>query len=90
MLTYCYIDSSTCHSQADIIRQGDIEAEHACVVEELAKDHLTVWRGRGHAADGLNRCYTVGIRNDCAHFTWQASKNSVKGKNVGTPRIIMT
>lgn len=82
MLTYCHIDSGARHSQADVISQGDVEAEHACVVEELAEDHLTVWRGRGCAADGLNRCDTVSIRDDRAHFTGQATekKHTVRGK----------
>jgi len=82
-LTHCYIDYLTRHGKTDIICQRHVEAEYACLVEELTKDHLTVWRGRSCITDGLDRCDTVSIRNDSADLAWQTT-----GKRV--MRIVMT
>lgn len=59
--TYCHTDSSTCHSKTDIIGQGNINAKYSRVVEELTKDHLTVWRGCDCITHGFHRCDTVSI-----------------------------
>lgn len=73
--TYCHADSGARHSQAHVIGQGDVNAEHPGVVEELTEDQLTVWGRRGCVADRLHRCDAVGIRNDCANLVWQTEKN---------------
>jgi hypothetical protein len=54
-LTHSHTNFSTGHSQTNIIGQGHVDAEHSRVVEELAKDHLTIWGGCHVATDGLHR-----------------------------------
>lgn len=69
--TYCHTDSSARHGEADVIGQGDVDAKHPGVVEELTEDQLTIWRRRGCITDGFHRCDAVSVRNDRAHFIWQ-------------------
>lgn len=71
-LTYCHTDSSARHGETDVIGEGDVDAKHPRVIEELAEDQLTIWRRRGRVTDGFHRCDTVSVRNNRAHLIWQA------------------
>lgn len=71
--TDSHADSGAGHSQADVVGQGDVDAEDSRVVEELAEDHLAVGRGRGLVTDCFHWCDAVGVRDDGAHLSWQTA-----------------
>lgn len=71
-LTHSHTNFSTGHSQTNIIGQGHVDAEHSRVVEELAKDHLTIWGGCHVVTNGLHRRDAVCVRDNGTHFIGQA------------------
>jgi len=74
LLTDCHADSGAGYGEAHVVGEGDVDAEHARVVEELAEDELAVRRRQGGGAHRLYGGHAVRVRDDGAHLAGQAAR----------------